>query len=452
MKLEKKPLIIRWIAFLLILLLGVFFRLSYNANTVPDGYIRGDAKFYLIYAHNLIAHSSFSKDKQSPSTSDSFWSPGYPLFLAAVLKATKTHNVDNEGMLVFTLDSLTAILNAQVLLGAGTIIVCFLLAALCLPGNWALLPPLLVSFSPHLVATGYYVLSETLFTFLLLSSIYLIVKALDRKNSLWFFSAGIVAALTYLVNPVSLFLAPLFVFVLIFEAISSQNNTSVSRRKYLVYLAPVLLVIVGWSVRGTISVADDQQSSGDRLLVNLSSGLYSDYHEKWKEAGSFPNSNIEIPGTDTHSYQEFSMKLFNRLSTQPMQTLSWYVVQKPVLLFSWDLVVAEGGIYVYRVLSSPYESSNLAIFSYSLMKSLHVWLVLSAFLGLIFIWKGRSDVLLVPRLLYLSVVYVSLVYVATQSAPRYSIPLRPEVYICAVFFLWQTKLFVSKIRDRALSK
>jgi hypothetical protein len=38
---------------------------------------------------------------------------------------------------------------------------------------------------------------------------------------------------------------------------------------------------------------------------------------------------------------------------------------------------------------------------------------------------------------YVMAVYVSAVYVILQAEPRYSIPLRPAMYLCAMFGLWQ---------------
>jgi hypothetical protein len=40
-------------------------------------------------------------------------------------------------------------------------------------------------------------------------------------------------------------------------------------------------------------------------------------------------------------------------------------------------------------------------------------------------------------ILYALPLYVSAVYVVFQSEPRYSIPLRPEMYLCASFALWK---------------
>jgi hypothetical protein len=50
---------------------------------------------------------------------------------------------------------------------------------------------------------------------------------------------------------------------------------------------------------------------------------------------------------------------------------------------------------------------------------------------------------------YITVAYVSLVYIATQAAPRYSIPLRPELYLSASFSLYYLAGWVKQKRKEA---
>jgi len=119
-----RPTVIRWLVLTLILIGGTAFRITYNAQTVPDGFIRGDAKSYLFYAHNLLSHSTYSKDLQSPPVPDSYWAPGYPVFLASVLALSGTHTTNEAGFLLFGKEAFDVVLAAQVILGVGTIFLC----------------------------------------------------------------------------------------------------------------------------------------------------------------------------------------------------------------------------------------------------------------------------------------------------------------------------------------
>jgi hypothetical protein len=57
---------------------------------------------------------------------------------------------------------------------------------------------------------------------------------------------------------------------------------------------------------------------------------------------------------------------------------------------------------------------------------------------------------------YVMVVYVSAVYVILQAEPRYSIPLRPAMYLCAMFGLWKisrlTKTLFDSIGQKRLQR
>ena len=155
-----------------IIVVGTGLRASYNANTRIVDPVRADAAYYLVYAYNLINHSTFSKDRTAPPVPDSYWAPGYPVFLASVIKISE----------LLETDAYTSILISQLLLGIGTLFICFLVAASFLPGYWSLLPPFLVAISPHLISTASYILTETLFGFLLILSLYVVIKAITSAG------------------------------------------------------------------------------------------------------------------------------------------------------------------------------------------------------------------------------------------------------------------------------
>jgi 4-amino-4-deoxy-L-arabinose transferase-like glycosyltransferase len=448
MLLDRRRLI-RWLALTFVLLSGATLRIAYNAHTVPDGLIKGDAKSYLLYAHNILAHSTYSKDRRSPPTPDSYWAPGYPVFLASILTLSGTHKVDEAGFLLFGKEAFNSILAAQVVLGVATIFLCFVLAASFLPGYWPLLPTFLVAISPHLVSTGYYMLTETLFGFTLLLTICLAIKAVKGGHS-WWLLAGFSGATSYLVNPVSLLLLPMLAPVLIYWACwnSEDHRKRECLSKLCLLIIPVLVTAAAWTVRNNISVPGDQLSAGDRLLTNLSIGMYPEYHEKWKAYIQYPELEIEVPGSEIKTYGQFFLELSKKFSQEPARLLSWYTLEKPLLFLSWNIVVGEGDIYVYSVVRSLYDTSNLAIVSYSFMRSLHIWVVIGGLLGLFYLFIDHKENRVEPLILYLSVFYVSAVYILTQSEPRYSIPLRPELYLCATYFFWRTSTLLKEMRRK----
>ena len=436
--------VVRPLLFLLIVLGAAVLRAAYNSNTIILEPIRADAAYNLVYANNLLEDHTFSKDMSAEPVPDAYWAPGYPLFLASIIEASDLISADTYNL----------ILLCQLILGVGTVFLSYLVGVSFLPGYWPILPATLVAISPHLVSTGSYVLTETLFCFLLILSIYVLVGALGSNRSRNWLLAGLCFALTYLVNPVSLFLTPILAAVLglhVLRKSDGADSVSISRNT-LILMLPVIIVFAAWSLRSVISVPAGQPTASDRLLTNLTIGLYPDYHEKWRSSILEPEKNVVVPGRGVdESYHAFFAELISNVSREPMHMLAWYSLHKPALLWDWDIRTGFGDIYIYRVEQSLYHTSKPAIVSYSLMYAMHKWVLVGAVLGLVFLFADRSKNAVVPAILYVTLIYVSLVYVITQSEPRYSIPLRPFLYLCFTYFLWQTTQWVGRFRHRALT-
>lgn len=427
-----------WCAVILIVICGAVLRASYNTKTHFIEPIRGDAAYYIIYAQNLIEHSTFSKDRNVPPIPDSYWAPGYPLFLASVIKLSEILNVGAYG----------AILWGQVILAAATIFLTFLIARSFLPAYWPLLPACLVAISPHLVSIGAYALTETLFGFLLLLCLYFLsCSSFSGRFYCWLF-AGISLSLAYLVNPVALVLAPLLAVVVFFYRGAQRVDNRRNGRAALLFIMPIIVVAALWSARTAISVPEGQPGSAGRLLTNLTIGLYPDYHDKWRESILQPEKNTVVPGKGVDaSYGTFYGELYRRILEDSVGMLSWYSIKKPILLWSWNIRTGQGDVYIYPVEYSLYHISTIALITYSLMSSIHFWLLAASVLGLVYCFTNRKDGRGVPLILYITLIAISAVYVVTQAEPRYSIPLRPEMYLCATFFLWRTSIWLRRMRQ-----
>lgn len=434
-------LTIRWLLIFLIVSAGALLRVAYISNTLIVDPIRADAAYHLVYANNLLEDATFSKDMSDDPVPDSYWAPGYPVFLAAVIKVSE----------LLSVDTYNAILYCQLLLGVGTIFLCFLLAVSFLPGYWPLLPAFLVALSPHLVSLASYVLTETLFGFLLILALWTLSKAMAGGSCVRWLWAGMSFALAYMVNPVSLFLAPLLALVLVLTARIGGAELPIRElyRVLAIFLAPLIIISMLWSIRSAVSVPAGQQTASNRLLTNLVTGMYPDYHEKWRASIMEPEKKVVLPGAGAgESYGTFLSVLSERFLQNPLQMVTWYSIQKPILLWDWDIRTGFGEIYIYRVEYSLYHTSIPAIVSYIFMAALHPWLLLGSIIGLVFLYGKGSNGTMVPALLYIALIYVSLIYVISQSEPRYSIPLRPELYLCFSYFLWQLFSLIGRMRER----
>lgn len=435
------------IAALFIVACGSLLRLTYNSETFFIEPVRADAAYYFQYAINLVEHGTFSRERSDNPTPDAYWAPGYPAFLALNLKLAGSLGVKPYDQ----------VMHSQVAVAAGTIWLLFLLGRLFMPAYWPLLPATLLAFSPHHVSLGSYALTETLFGFTLLATIYFLAKGLMSRNRVEYLACGIFLALSYLVNPVCLVIVPAIALCLwLFRRqANSAQGWPVSRLACCLLLLPIILTACLWSLRSSVVVPAEQSGSSDRLLANLTVGLYPDYHEKWKASVLNPEAEVTVPGAGvSENYATFFAEVSSRFSEAPVDMLTWFAFGKPYQLWQWDILTGQGDIYVYDILYSLYHISAPALASYSIMHALHPWLLLCCVAGLLIIVTRAkvSGDLTVPLVSYAVLLAISGVYILTQAEPRYSVPLRPELYLTASFFIWQACEYLKALRSRSLAQ
>lgn len=414
----------RWFL-VLILLLGALIRYSHNELAFTGGKVHSDARYYVAYARNIVNHSTFSMDlRNEPPTPDSYWAPGYPLLLALAFKASD----------LFGLNAYALVITGQLIIGVLTIFLTFLLAKTFLPGLWPLLPAMMVSISPHLISVGQNVLTETAFAFFLLLSLWLFISAVVANSLYRLLAAGVALATTWLVNPTSILITPLLALIYL-RCNAAANRTN--WKGLLLIVAPLVVTSTTWTMRNAFVVEEDSLQSSDRLLVNLIIGMHRNYYDIWRADKRDPNNPATLDSNAVDgSYLSLARLWLARTAEAPLDTLRWYGLEKPLMLWSWNVQIGYDDIYVYRVNRSIYDVSNLAQATYKAMRFLHPILLLFACLGLIFLTRPCNDKRWIVVTIYSSTISVSLVYVASQADPRYSFPLRPELYLCASFFIY----------------
>lgn len=417
--------------------ISLWIRISYFQQTVIDIPVRGDAVSYVQYAKNIIQYGTFSKDKKSPPTPDSYWAPGYPTFLAGVIIVGDISGIDSYQLAMYS----------QVVFGTLIAVLTLLLGRLFLNQYWSLLPSILVSLSPHLISMGGYLLTETLFSFLLLASIYTFSLAFGNKSRLLFSLSGLLFGLSYLVNPVMLFIP---IFLAISAGLSYMMKGMKIKNICTNLLAPFLMIFLvifaSWFTRGMVNIPLGQASSSDRLLTNLIIGSHSDFFDFWRNNPRDKNNPATKDGQIINgSFSTFGKLMASRILDDPTHYAKWYLIDKPILLWSWNILFGQGDIYVYPTIISLYQRSRLSLISYSIMKSAHYWLYGCALLGFVFLFRANKHVPYIPIFLYITLIGISAIYVISQSEPRYSIPLRPEMYLCAVFFVYRLFSYTRQI-------
>lgn len=417
-----------WLAaMILIAAVATYLRVGAVTNTVIDAPIRADAAEYYFYAYNLSRHGVYSKTPvgQGRPVPDAVRSPGYPLFLAPLVSWPPTdHMLLNINLL-------------QALLGVGTVLITFSLCLRFMPRGPAILAALFTAISPHLVSFTAYLLSETLFTFLLVLTLWLItgIQA-ERRHYLFAFASGLLLAAAALTRPaMDYFMIPL-AGLLVFQFGPRQGI-----RLALACLAGFAALSLPWALRNLLTLG---QLSDPTLMTNtLLHGMYPNFtHAGDAQSRGFPYRFDPRAAQLSRDMGSVLGEIGRRFHERPLAYLKWYVLGKPVALFSWDMVQGMGDVFVYPVIRSPYRTEPFFRITHAIMQLLHWPLVGLSAVTAVLAWVPRcvrtfgETAVFTVRLLSLLLAYYVLVHMVGAPFPRYSVLLRPVTYALAVFGLF----------------
>ncbi|MEM7199283.1 MAG: glycosyltransferase family 39 protein [Planctomycetota bacterium] len=392
--------------------IAILLRAGFVAQTYVKDPLRTDAGQYAQYSHNVVHHGVYSLDEGPDPQPDSFRSPGYPALLAAVRWVAGEDDWYEWARWL------------QVALGVAMVPLSFLLARTALRDGPALIVAGLVALSPHLVACTGYILTETLCGLLLLLALWFTVRMAEGKGRLAAIAAGVTLAFAALTNE-ALVLLPLPLLWLLRRRVGWRGMTA--------FGAAFLLIMGAWTARNQVLVKDPARSGSYRALITLSHGTYPGWVYQ-SEASRF-SAYLEDPEQPSFgtSWSRFREVMAERVRERPLRYLSWYLLEKPYWLWSWSILQGQGDVYVFPVADSLYETQAAANATRLLMKGLHPAILVLLFLGLVrWLWRARTHRVAVD-VLGATLVYVTAVYVVFAPWPRYSIPLRPELYLFAVW-------------------
>lgn len=373
--------------------------------------VRADAAEYYRYAWNLIHHGVFSSSiPGTPAPSpDSFRDPGYPIFLALWMVVFPTYEA-----------WYAAVLLSQAVLG-GILVVCLVFAMRHALPAWILgAMAALAAAWPHGVAMTAYVLSENL-TAVMSVAVLLAIQAMARRPAAWrCVISGLTLAAAGLTNAV---LAPLFVPI----AIALAWKRVIPLRGIAILVIAACLPLGGWALRNA-AVASNASSTG-RAEQNFVQGSWPIYHDAYQLSTHNDPDGLramrEIDGETRLLHADTAAGLdsmWDRIGKQPWMYVRWYV-QKPALLWGWNIRVGQGDIYVYPTRNSPYMDTP----SFKAMENtaflLNPILAILALAGTAIACTRRDAP---AAILGAGVVaaWVTFVYGVLQSEPRYAIPYR----------------------------
>jgi 4-amino-4-deoxy-L-arabinose transferase-like glycosyltransferase len=409
--------------------------------TDVDTPFRADARDYVMYGYNLANYGVYSRSIEGLArgevpTPDARRSPGYPLFTVPFFAAT---DVDSAGEWIKW---------AQTLLSLVAVLLVFLLARRCLPFWGAWTAALLTALSPHLVNANVYWLTESLFTFQLVLTLWLFTRAMASESpAIWASLCGLSFAFAYLVRPtVLLFCVPLAALVFLHRhprpwrlVVPAATSGALLCLLWLFTFAP-----------------DGEIGGGGGLRISMHHGMYPDFmYQDNPRSHGFPYRYDPRSEEIVASWDSLLAELERRFTEEPGRHLRWYLLDKPRRLFGWDIVQGRGDTFLYEVEASPYYGMPLFTWSHRLMYSLQapmMSLMLLA-IGLVGVASARrwlpARQLLVPQLVALLLVYFVAIHLPVAPFPRYSIPLRPFCGLLAAWACWITFRRAMKARQPA---
>jgi Dolichyl-phosphate-mannose-protein mannosyltransferase len=214
-----------------VFMLALAVRLTYIAWRGPVA--SPDTAEYVTLAQNLAGHGIFSVATSAPFEPSIRRAPVYPSFLALL------------GW--FGVTSPAAVVSIQSILDAGVAVVILLLGRGIVAGKWARVAAGMYAVHPGAVLSSASLLSETVFTDLLVGSAWLLITGLQKDRLGLAGMAGFGLGLAILCRPTALLLPP--AIVLVFRFARGVRRPAVVAA---IFLAAVVSVLCPWVIRSSI--------------------------------------------------------------------------------------------------------------------------------------------------------------------------------------------------------
>jgi 4-amino-4-deoxy-L-arabinose transferase-like glycosyltransferase len=329
----------------------------------------------------------------------------------------------------------------QALLGVLAIFLVYFISRSVMPAVWALLPSALVAISPKLIIAGTYILTETLFTTMLLVSLAWIVLLSRRQSSIWVpLIGGVLLSATALVRPTLQYVLP-FILMAIIPLLSSRQKWRYGGAMLLGFL----LVATPWIVRNVISTG--RMSDPTLMISSLVHGHYPFMMFNFQvESLGYPYRFDPDIAEISKSTSAAISGITKRAAESPALYLAWYLIGKPIAFLSWTDPVAAAGVFTYPVRQSPYLSDPLFIWTLAVMKVTHwLWIALGVFAAIFALMPRLVNSLpvegsLALRVLSFTCIYFIFIHVVGLPIARYSIPLMPVIFILSGYGAYQLYL------------
>lgn len=398
---------------------------GFPLRTVVD-----DAYQYDTIGWNLASGAGFSMQPGVPTPERA---PGFPFFLSLV------YSVFGHSLLLATL--------AQALLGALTCLLIYYIAGRLFDERTALAAGWFACLYPVSVAYTGLLLSETLFTFLFVLSVYLFVRSGDGEGKTWLALSGAALGLTTLVRATTiLFPSAIFLALLL-------SGTGRPLRKTTLFLLAFALAILPWTARNyaRFGVFLPVATGGSTCLYatgRMTEGVpYSTgFHElpgKWKEFESSKEFKL-APEPRVAFDRQLKAEGMKKIKSRPFRYFAIVLKRLPKYWLS-----SHSSVFgVDKPLGEYYAKGEyFPIFFRAALILFHGGILLLAGLGMFWSlgsFKNWAVLLLIP--LYFNM------HAFFDMCPRYFVPMYPYLFIfcAAALFRLRERVFGPE-KKKALS-
>lgn len=221
--------------------LGGFFR---EFGTFSFPVLPKDSTEYYVLAKNLLNFGQFSLSGEAPFSPDSFRTPVYPAFLAAV---------------IYVFKSVLSVSIVQGILGALSAVLFYKTAKKFFSTRISAISALIFAFEPNVLYFTNTIASEPLFLFLFMLALYLFLDKGGGGRRPVFLAAGFILGLAILTRPLIQFLPLLFMAMILYWGKSWGWKKTIMAAAF--FLLGIAITVFPWSLRNKIFFDSWQISS-----------------------------------------------------------------------------------------------------------------------------------------------------------------------------------------------
>lgn len=433
----KKPLLIILLLATTIRLVLFFAILIKN----PDGIYVHDSYGYWNLGYNLTHSGVFSQSENIPLEPDYYRTPIYPIFIAFA------ELIGPEGFSIILLQIILAVLTCYFVYR-----IAHLLTANSFISNTA---AFIVAIDLPSVALTNLVLSETLFTFLLVLSFYFFIRYFQTEKTSTLVFTAFFSGLLILCRPIAFFIPFLFSTFLIYK---SYRNTRNLFKLLILYSGIVFLTLSPWLIRNKITFDHFFLSViREHNLLNYQAGaVYAEVSNqplprtqsylRWKTFKEFKGNAHEQP----YKYAKYIEKeAWSIIADNPRIFLKEQVRQvvyfflKPTRAYFEIQLGNWGNGYntiprEFNVFHNFWKGTSKIILSLVLFQLFIMALVYILFLGgLLYMKKNQLQL---PLVLFLfTIICFSLLNLPPITEARFRIPVVPFIAIISAYGLYYVK-------------